>query len=62
MPSHKLVLKKGSIVIFLRNLDSKNGLRNGTRLRVNDIFNELLLCEFVSGFRKGEKFLIPKID
>nr|GEV72228.1 hypothetical protein [Tanacetum cinerariifolium] len=33
-PNHKLVLKVGTPIILLRNIDPANGLCNGTRLQV----------------------------
>ena len=35
MLPHKLSLKKDAVVILLRNLNLKEGLRNGTRLKNN---------------------------
>jgi hypothetical protein len=37
MPPNKLLLKKGVIVMLLRNLDVKEGLRNGARLIIRDM-------------------------
>ena len=49
MPPHELKLKKNSIVMLLRNLDSNKGLCNGTRLIVKQIYKHLLDCEIISG-------------
>ena len=45
MPPHKLLLKVGVVVMLLRNLDVKNGLCNGTRLRVLQISPTILKYE-----------------
>ena len=36
-PAHKLKLKKGMVVMLLRNLNPIEGLCNGTRLLVEDV-------------------------
>ena len=41
MPPHELRLKKGCVVICLRNLNVSAGVCNGTRLRVDDIKEEV---------------------
>uniref|UniRef100_A0A1I7T6R1 ATP-dependent DNA helicase n=1 Tax=Caenorhabditis tropicalis TaxID=1561998 RepID=A0A1I7T6R1_9PELO len=61
MAPHELRLKKGAIVMLLRNLDVKNSMCNGTRFVVIEMERRVLQCQFVSGPRKGEYTLIPKI-
>ncbi|PIC14437.1 hypothetical protein B9Z55_026756 [Caenorhabditis nigoni] len=61
MPPHELRLKKGAIVMLLRNLDVKNSLCNGTRFVIEKMGARILQCKFVSGPRQGESVLIPRI-
>ncbi|RCN37604.1 hypothetical protein ANCCAN_16484 [Ancylostoma caninum] len=62
LPPHKLSLKKGAIVILLRNLDVRNGLCNGTRLIATHFRRFVLSCSIASGEREGQFVLIPRID
>lgn len=43
MPPHELRLKKGCLVILLRNLNVTEGLCNGTRLRVDNMSERVCL-------------------
>jgi len=56
MPPHVLELKRGSIVMLLRNLNLKKGLCNGTRLIVRNIYDNFLDVEIIS--RTGKLSLI----
>uniref|UniRef100_A0A5S6QVX7 ATP-dependent DNA helicase n=1 Tax=Trichuris muris TaxID=70415 RepID=A0A5S6QVX7_TRIMR len=53
LPPHVLRLKKGCVVILLRNLDITEGLCNGTRLVVERFGPRLLACRFACGERKA---------
>jgi len=62
MPCHKLKLKIGCILILLRNLNTKRGLCNGTRLTVKDLKPNLIIAEVLTGSAEGHVVFIPRID
>jgi len=59
-PTHKLVLKRGTIVMLLRNLNQSMGLCNGTRLLVTELGQRLLQCVMLTGTHVGDTILIPR--
>ena len=61
MPPHKLNLKLNSVVMLLRNLSLKDGLCNDTRLIVRRLHTNVCDCEVLTGVRKGERALNPRI-
>ena len=46
MPPHELSLKRGTLIMLLRNLDVSRG--NGTRLRILTLGGQLLQCKYIS--------------
>ena len=62
MPVHKMNLKIGSIVMLLRNINTKRGLCNGTRLIVKDLKPNLIIAEVLTGTAEKETVFIPRID
>ena len=64
LPAHKLKLKKGMVVMLLRNLNPIEGLCNGTRLLVEDVIEGRLLAVKIAspGVHHGELRLIPRIN
>ncbi|ODM87033.1 ATP-dependent DNA helicase PIF1 [Orchesella cincta] len=61
MPPHRLNLKVGCCVMLLRNLNSKLGLCNGTRLTVQRLGENIIDCTVFSGENKGDRVFIPRI-
>jgi hypothetical protein len=59
-PAHILVLKKGTVVMLLRNLNQSLGLCNGTRLLITDLGQRLLQCVLLTGTHDGETVFIPR--
>ncbi len=61
MPLHRLELQVIAQLILLRNLNSTNGLCNGTRLIVRELKPHLIVGEILYGARKGDVACIPRI-
>ncbi len=47
--------------MLMRNLNSKEGLCNGTRLIITNLLNHVIEAEIISGDKKGKNVLIPRI-
>ena len=60
MPSHNLILKVGSPIMLLRNLDAPR-LCNGTRLCVKSLMPHVIESTILTGCSKGEDVFIPRI-
>jgi ATP-dependent DNA helicase PIF1 len=61
LPPHELKLKKGAIVMLLRNMSTTEGLCNGTRLRVTQMTHNVFEAEILTGLFKGNTAIIPRI-
>ena len=61
IPPHELKLKIGAIVILLKNINSHQGLCNGTRLIVKELRDNVILAVIAAGKHKGRKVFLPRI-
>lgn len=61
-PNHRLVLKKGVIIMLLRNLNQSMGLCNGTRLLINVLGEWVLQLTILTGSKIGEIVFVPRIS
>uniref|UniRef100_A0A1I8BYJ7 ATP-dependent DNA helicase n=1 Tax=Meloidogyne hapla TaxID=6305 RepID=A0A1I8BYJ7_MELHA len=60
-PLHELRLKKYAIVMLIRNLNIENGLCNGTRMMVEEMRPNMIVCRLLTGDRLGQLAYIPRI-
>jgi ATP-dependent DNA helicase PIF1 len=60
LPSHELILKVGTPIMLLRNLDPPV-LCNGTRLCIKNLLPNVIEAEVTTGCAKGEIVFIPRI-
>ena len=61
MPSHKLVLKVGAVMMLLRNLSPRDGMCNGTRFILTRIHAHVLEGVIITGDFIGTKIAVPRI-
>ncbi|GMF48415.1 unnamed protein product [Phytophthora fragariaefolia] len=61
IPPHKLTLKKGAPIMHMRHLNPDLGLCNGTRLRVVELKPNVIHAKIMTGERRGQDVLIPRI-
>ncbi|GMF18234.1 unnamed protein product [Phytophthora fragariaefolia] len=61
IPPHKLTLKKGAPIMLMRNLNPDLGLCNGTRLQVVELKPNVIHAKIMTGERRGQDVLIPRI-
>ncbi|GBN13943.1 hypothetical protein AVEN_152816-1 [Araneus ventricosus] len=62
MPPHALMLKKGVIVMLLRNLNPKQGLYNGTRLSIIGLHENFISGKIVSECNPGAVVILTRIE
>ena len=61
-PEHEIKLKKGFVVMLLRNIRQNCGHVNGTRYVVHNMTKNLLFLRAVSGTCKGSSILLPRMN
>jgi hypothetical protein len=61
MPPHKLILKKNTIIMLVRNLSISRGLCNGTRLLIHHLYQHVIDAEILTGSNAGHRVLVPRI-
>ena len=62
LPPHQLALKTGAVVILLRNLNTHDGICNGTRLIIRVLSENLITGEVLAGRAAGKVVFIPRMD
>lgn len=60
LPAHRLVLKKGILVMVMRNWAMSFGLCNGTRLIIQELEINTIGAIIVTGTNIGSKVYIPR--
>ena len=62
LPPHELILKQGTVVMVIRNLNEGAGIQNGTRMVVDKIEQFALKCTIITeGAFFGTKVHLPRI-
>lgn len=62
MPNHKIILKIGTPIMLLRNLDQAEGMCNGTRLIVSRMDTHVIEAWIIFGKNIGNCVYIPRIS
>ena len=57
LPNHDIALKKGSLAVLLRYVKPFSGHVSGTRHLVENMTTNILLLEFVSGWKTGLRLI-----
>jgi len=61
IPTHLLKMKVGAVIILLKNIDSRQGLCNRTRLIIRVLRGNLIVVEVAAGKKKGHNVYIPRM-
>ena len=62
MPPHKLVLKEGAPVVFIRNMSRSDGIMNGTHAIVTKCCLHRVQVHLTSGPKAGQDVAVPCIN
>ena len=60
-PPHMLKFKVGAIIILLKNWSLKDGLCNGTRMRVTRMYNYSITAAILRGPNKDKEFIFQQV-
>ena len=60
-PPYKLILKVGTPIMFLRNINPTEGLCNGTKLIVRELQQHVIDAEIITGSHIHKRVYIPRI-
>eukprot|EP01083_Nonionella_stella_P040241 109334_1 len=61
LPLHELNLKTHAPVILLRNIAQRDGLCNGTRMVIDKVLKNVIVCKLLNGSRCGQIAFIHRI-
>lgn len=61
LPPHNLHLKVGAPVMLLRNLNSAEGLCNGTRMIITQLLTKVIEAKIITGTKISQKVFLPRI-
>nr|XP_043633038.1 ATP-dependent DNA helicase PIF1-like [Erigeron canadensis] len=61
LPNHRSMLKVGTPVMLLRNINQSNGLCNGTRLQVMKLGKHVIEAKVITGTNIGQCTLISRL-
>ena len=62
LPPHQLNLKVGAIIILLKNIDSRHGLCNGTRLLIKNLTDNVIVATIATGKHKDRTVFVPRMS
>ena len=60
-PPHRLIMKVGAIIILLKNWSLREGLCNGTRMRVTEMNHYSLKAAILRGPNKDKEFIFNRV-
>jgi ATP-dependent DNA helicase PIF1 len=60
MPEHHLKLKIGAIMMVIRNVNTNEGIANGTRVQIVKLNDDSVVCKHIEGAFMGETFPLAR--
>ena len=62
LPNHQIMLKKGVVIMLLRNINQNIGLCNGTRMVVTQCLKWSIEAKIITGGNMGTRHFIPRFS